>query len=130
MSSIRQTVYNILIADSPVLAEVSTRIYMPFAPSATALPFIVFRSDMTYDSFTKDNSSKTDAHSVEIDIYHNTMAEADALGKKVYTALQGYTGTASSGNIVDGCRLTEESEDYDEDLYPIWTQNYEIRLIR
>ena len=127
--SVRTAIYDILAADSPVSTEVSTRIFMTFAPSQTTIPFIVFRADMVEDTFSKDNTSTLDTYSVEIDIYHNSVAEAETLAGKVRTALLGYMGTINSVTV-DGCRLEREEQDYDEDKYPVWAQDYQIRIKR
>jgi hypothetical protein len=128
--SARKAFPQILNADSSVNSELGGRIYVGFAPSETARPFIVFRTQMEDDTYTKDNSSTVDVHRGEIDIYHDTIADAESVGALCYTALSGYRGTTSGGVVVTGCKLESEDPDFDVEQVPIWTQDYLIRINR
>jgi len=127
--SVRTATYDILQADSPVSTEISTRLYLDFAPQGTALPHIVFFYNMIEDTYTKDNNSLTDKYSVNLEIYHNSPAEAEALGLKCRTALQGYRGTIN-GVVVKGSRLVDERHDYEPELDAMYEQEYELIIDR
>lgn len=129
MSSPREAFYDILQADSNVTDEISTRAFINYAPSATTKPFIVFRCDMIDETYTKDKSSSVDTWLVEVDIYHNDLASAETLGGLVTTAFEGYSGTIN-GNVVQGCKMVRQDQDEDVEQYPVWTQDYELRLER
>ena len=127
--SAREAIYDILQAESTVTDEIGTRLFMSFAPSETTKPFIVFRLNMIDDTFTKDRTSTVDKYLIEIDIYHNEVKDAESLSELIYAALQGYKGTIN-GNVVQGIRLDREEQDEDVDEYPIWSQDYELRIER
>ena len=127
--SVRTAVYDILQADSNVTDEVSTRVFMSRGNQEETIPFIVFEADMIENTYTKDKTSTVDKWRVELDIYHDSIANAEALGLLVRSALQGYTGTINSVTV-QGCVLEVEQQDYDVDEFPLWSQDYEIRIER
>ncbi len=128
MSS-RTAIYDILQATSAVTDEVSTRVFMSRGNQEETIPFVVFETTMSENTYTKDKTSTVDTWSVELDIYHTSIANAEALGAKVRTALLGYTGTINSVTI-QGCNLISEEQSYDVDEYPLFSQDYEIRIER
>lgn len=127
--SARTAIYDILVADGSVNGQVSGRVFMTKAPQETTVPFIVFRADLMEHTFTKSGASTLDTFSIEIDIYHNTIAEGETLGGYIRTALDAYTGTINSV-AVDGCHIENEVQDFDVEEFPIWTQDYNLRIIR
>jgi len=127
--SVRTAVYDILQADSNVTDEVSTRVFMSRGNQEETIPFIVFEADMIENTYTKDKTSTVDKWRVELDIYHDSIEDAEALGLLVRSALQGYTGTINSVTV-QGCVLEVEQQDYDVDEFPLWSQDYEIRIER
>ena len=128
MSS-RTAIYDILQAASPVTSEIGTRCFMSRGNQEEEIPFIVFETTMSENTYTKDKTSTVDTWSVELDIYHTSIKSAEELGAKVRTALLGYTGTINSVTV-QGCNLITEQQSYDVDEFPLWSQDYEIRIER
>ena len=129
MALSREVIYDILQADSNITDEISTRAFMTYAPSETTKPFLIYRTTVVDDTFTKDKTSTVHKHLVEIDIYHNTVKEAEALGRLIYNQFQGFSGTTSGGAVVTGCKFDREEQDTDEDGWDMWTQDYEIIIV-
>lgn len=129
MSSPREAFYDIIQADSNITAEIGTRAFINYAPSETARPFIVFRCDMIEETYTKDKTSTVDKWLVEVDVYHDDIDQAETLAGLVATAFEGYSGTIN-GNVVQGCKMVRQDQDEDVEQYPLWTQDYELRLER
>ena len=129
MALSREVIYDMLQADSNITDEIGTRAFMTYAPSETTKPFLIYRTSVIDDTFTKDRTSTVHKHLVEIDIYHNTVKEAEALGRLIYNQLQGYSGTTSGNAVVTGCKFDREEQDTDEDGWDMWTQDYEIIIV-
>lgn len=127
--SVRSATYDILQADSNITDEIGARLYLDFAPQAPTLPYIVYFYNMIEDTYTKDNTSTCDKWSVNLEVYHNSPKEAEALGLKCRTALQGYRGTINGVNV-KGSRLVDERHDYEPELDPMYEQEYELMIDR
>lgn len=135
--SVRRAVYGILTADATVGAAVINsgnsnnpyRVYLSQGFNGETKPYIIVRADMIDHSYTKQKTSTVDTFRVELDIYHDTLAEAETLALNCRTALQGYSGTIDSV-VVDGCHLVDEGHEKDPEEVEFWTQDYELRLVR
>ena len=126
--SVRKAIHDILAEDGSVSGQVSDRIYLNFAPSGTAAPYIVFTYEGTDDSFTKSGPSDLDVFFVTINCYDENAENAETLSRYVRTALDNYKGTIN-GVGVSGCKYMDEDPDHDIDLNPYHEINFQIRII-
>ena len=125
--SVRAAIYDILAADGDVSGQVSTRIYLDIAPSATSTPYLIFTYEGIGESFTKSGPSALDTFRVEVNCYDDTAADAETLAGYVRTALDNYRATIN-GVVVDGIKYLDQEPEYDIDNPFSHTIDFQVRI--
>ena len=72
-------------------------------------------------------ASSVDTERVEIEIYHDTIKEAEDLGVLVRAALDMYTGTLN-GNTAQRIRFRRQRPDMNIEEEPMFYQEYQLRI--
>ena len=108
--------YTILVGNSTVTDQVSTRIYWDVAPLGTAAPYIV----LTYVSGTPDDqidgATAFDRLRAQVDCYTTGKASALALGALVRAAItpdHGYLISSNPAPFDPDSALYRDSADYE-----------------
>lgn len=114
ISNVGKVIKTLLAANADFTALVGTKVYPQRAPQNTDYPYCVYSIISSIPVDTKDRPASLDAVRVQIDIFSNTYAEAQALTGYLRTAIDAKTGTIS-GVKVDGILYITEEDLYSED---------------
>ncbi len=97
MSLVHDAIYGILVADSTVTDEVSTRIYPVASPQETTNPCIIFDVSSQEPIYSKDGAAGVTKSFVQLDVIVNdSPREGYRIAGVVKTALDQYSGTIAS----------------------------------
>jgi hypothetical protein len=114
--SIEAALRALMIANTDVLAIVSTRIYPNLAPQNATFPLIIFqRIASVHDSYMLSASGFVSVN-IQVDAYAETYSESKELADAIRVALHGYGGNAYSGAKVlnlQSCILESERDGFD-----------------
>jgi len=125
MTVIDEGLVAFLLADDPIIALVSDRVYGVRIPQGSmTFPLVVVQRVSTARILTMDGSGASGdliSPRFQIDAYGVTHASAKAVTEAVRAALHGHTG-ATGGVAISAALANEEALSYDED-----TKLYRIR---
>lgn len=111
--AVQDALRTILLADAPVLAVVSTKIWPMIAPQGSAMPYIVYSRIGTDHIEVLAGSAGLARATFQIDCWSDSFDTVRDLANKVRIALQGVQGTHASV-VIDGINMTSEVDDYEE----------------
>jgi hypothetical protein len=94
---IADALYTILSGFAGLTALVSTRIYPRRAPQEVTAPYVIFQRISTIRDHSHSGPSGLANPRYQFDAYAATPEEADAISDQIRLALDGYTGTVTSG---------------------------------
>lgn len=121
-----QATYDILKADSAVLASVGDDIYLREAPQPTSPPYIQMDTILTGTTFSKSGASKLDIYRIDLEVYHDDLTQAESVANECISALDNYTGTIN-GVIVQRIHLEGSEPEKEIDNDPYWSLSFEMR---
>tara|TARA_R100000458_G_C8230055_1_gene212015 strand:- start:100 stop:492 length:393 start_codon:yes stop_codon:yes gene_type:complete len=126
--TVGKAIYNILINDSDILSEVSTRIFPEIAPQGEVQPYVVYSVVSNSPTDTKEENGNVDQASIEVYCFHNKYSDAIDLGVLVRAALERKNGTFG-GVKIQSINYTNEQMDVNPER-SIWVaiQDYTIRI--
>lgn len=117
------SLYNYLSNTAGITALVSTRIYPVVLPQNATYPAITYQVISTPIIHTVEGCSAPNTN-MQIDCWStNTYLEAHQVADAVETALDNYSGTWNSADVVSACLLTGR-----QDLYEDNVSDYRVML--
>ena len=126
-------IYDILRNDSNVNTYVEGRIYPNKSEPNAAFPFIIYSTQSTNPSNTKDGASITDAVELQISVFSKTYKEATNIKQRVRQALDYVAGGTYNTLVLQSISFDNENSDYEDDILPdgvyVKTQIYNCRII-
>jgi len=128
--TVGKAVFNLLLADTNLLAIVDNRIFPEVAQQDAVLPYVVYNISSNEPSDTKREPSKMDTAQVEVNLYSTSYTECIDMSTHVRAALDRVTGTYSGVNV-QSIQYLGEVIDFDEAqrAYNI-TSDYDVRVSR
>jgi len=115
MSTITTSLYTYLAADGGITALASTRIYPVVIPQNPTFPLITYQVVSTPVLHTLDGTSAPNSR-IQIDCWAETALAAHGLADAVETALDNYSGTMNSADVVSGSLLINRQDIFEEDV--------------
>ena len=117
-----KVIYNLLHANSSIVALVGDRIYPVRRLQEEDLPAITYQTISNSPLNTKDGPSKLDTERITVHVFSNTHTQAQSLAALVRTTLDRYRGLNSG---VDVDKIIFADENY---LYEDWVEVHHIAL--
>jgi hypothetical protein len=121
-----------LIADTAVLALVSTRVWPTILPQSPVLPAVTYQVISAFRRPTLTTTDNLPEKRVQIDAWGKTFEQAHAVAEAVRKAIDGFQGTmgSSPGVEVSGIHAESERVGYEPDSklhresrdYMIWAR--------
>ena len=108
-------IYTILRANASLVTAVGTKIYPVIAPEKVTLPCLVYTLTSLNPNETKPYDNLYDECYVTVTVISNTLADAEAGGNLVRTAMVNYTGTIISDKI-HGITMISQNWQYIPDM--------------
>jgi hypothetical protein len=126
-------IYGRLSADSTLINMLasSTSIYPEIAPQNAANPCIVYSESTGEFSDTKDGVSHLDSNIIQVDVYANTIATRNAIGSRVRTLLDRYSGTVN-GVVIQSIQMLFSFKmiepDDDKNAIKVYRQTFDFKV--
>lgn len=121
-------IYGILSADSTLtsLLATTTSIFPEVAPQKSPNPCIVYSESTPEYSDNKSGVSGLDVNVIQVDVYAATIATRNAIGARIRTLLDRYSGTVNSIKV-QSVELVYSHKLYDPES-EAYRQTFDFRL--
>ena len=126
--TVGKAIYNILINDSDILSEVSTRIFPEIAPQGEVQPYVVYSVVSNSPTDTKEENGNVDEASIEVYCFNTKYSTAIDLGVAVRAALERKNGTFGGVKIQSINYINEQMDVNPERSIWVAIQDYTIRI--
>ena len=113
MTTTGSNIRTYLLTKSAITDVIGTRLRPDILAQSDTLPAMTYTEMYTNHFYTIDAAAGIENCMLEIMVYSETRTQADSLADLVRQQLQGYRGTAGSGEVIS-CKLDDTGHGYEQ----------------